>query len=236
MYVFIFRQQDWQEIVSIYENDNVYLAEVVSLLFRSVSYEGPALRKQVSKAQQLQQELSRREQECQSGAADTRECFYMACKQYDIKQLSEMSEEGDMVAMSQFQLAPSVIQAQTPKCMQVMLAEVRGLLNRLTILRMQHLFMIQASPWYVERVSELLWQKLKQADILVLKHGTLSEKRQEFLEEQAKLEPRICWLLAPRNSRNCGQMLRGNGQGKTQTAVAHKAEVAKTTGPAPLLL
>ncbi len=31
-------------------------------------------------------------------------------------------------------------------------------------------------------------------------------------------------------------MLRGDGQGKTQTAVAQKTEVAKTTGPAPLLL
>lgn len=32
------------------------------------------------------------------------------------------------------------------------------------------------------------------------------------------------------------QMLGGDGQGATQTAVAHKTEVAKTTGPAPLLL
>lgn len=49
---------------------------------------------------------------------------------------------------------------------------------------------------YVERVSELLRQKLKQADILVLKRGTLAEKRQEALEEQAKLEPRIDLLAA----------------------------------------
>ena len=59
-------------------------AEVASLLSRSVSYEGPALRKQVAKAQQLQQDLSRREMECQSGAADLRERFYSACKQYGI--------------------------------------------------------------------------------------------------------------------------------------------------------
>lgn len=60
-------------------------AEVASILIRSVSYEGPALRKQVSKAQQLQQELSRRELECQSGAADMRERYYAACKQYGIR-------------------------------------------------------------------------------------------------------------------------------------------------------
>uniref|UniRef100_A0A673MUG5 CDK5 regulatory subunit associated protein 3 n=3 Tax=Sinocyclocheilus rhinocerous TaxID=307959 RepID=A0A673MUG5_9TELE len=112
------------------------------------------------------------------------------------QRLSEMREEGDLVTMSQFQLAPSVIQAQTPERVEAMLADVRDLLNGLTSVRMQHLFMIQASPRYVERVSELLRQKLKQADILVLKCGTLAEKRQEALEEQAKLEPRIDLLAA----------------------------------------
>lgn len=60
-------------------------AEVASLLIRNVSYEGPALRKQLAKAQQLQQELSRREVECQSSAADLRERYYAACKQYGIR-------------------------------------------------------------------------------------------------------------------------------------------------------
>ncbi|KAL7869222.1 hypothetical protein AOLI_G00132100 [Acnodon oligacanthus] len=385
------RMKDWQEIVSLYEKDNVYLAELASLLSRNVSYEGPALRKQVAKAQQLQQELSRKELECQSGAADMRERYYASCKQYGImgdnvarelqalvkdlpavledtgrqaacleqaiqlytaftnfvsdwsepvlpmlsfvqrkgnttvyewrtgstptvidrpvveeappdtvteetidwgdlssgagaeevnfgitvedsvdwgialesgkeegsagdidwgesepgaveikvvdagtdcpagvargedalsvleypktrsqfidelmelelflcQRLSEMSEEGDMVAMSQFQLAPSVIQAQTTQRVQAMLADVRRLLEGLTSRRMQHLFMIQASPRYVERVSDMLRQKLKQAEILVLKRASLAEQRQEALEEQAKLEPRID-LLATR--------------------------------------
>lgn len=44
---------------------------------------------------------------------------------------------------------------------------------------------------YVERVSEMLRQRLKQADILLLKAATMAEKRQEALEEQARLEPRI---------------------------------------------
>ncbi|KAG9346249.1 hypothetical protein JZ751_008074 [Albula glossodonta] len=113
------------------------------------------------------------------------------------QRLSEMSEEADVVAMSQFQLAPSVIQAQTRERVEGMLGTLRSLLDRLTNVRMQHLFMIQASPRYVERVSEVLRQKLKQADILVLKRGTLAERRQEALEEQGKLEPRID-LLAVR--------------------------------------
>lgn len=44
---------------------------------------------------------------------------------------------------------------------------------------------------YVERVTEVLRQKMKQADILVLKSTMMVEKRQEALEEQSKLEPRI---------------------------------------------
>ncbi|XP_034427149.1 CDK5 regulatory subunit-associated protein 3 [Hippoglossus hippoglossus] len=379
------RMKDWQEIVSLYEADNVYLAEVASLLSRNVSYEGPALRKQLAKAKQLQQELSRREVECQSSAADLRERYYAACKQYGItgenvprelqalvkdlpavleevgkdsgkleeqirlyaaftnfvcewsdpvlpmltfaqtrgnttfyewrtgkvptvverpaaeaapsgpatddmidwgdfgkgadpagvnsgiavedgvdwgisvepnsedtgaggidwgdsdaapieieivdvgtdcpegvargedastvlensqsrsqfidelmelevfltQRISEMGEEGDVVSMSQFQLAPSIVQNQTQKHVREMLSQVQDLLHRLTTLRMQHLFMIQASPRYVERVSEVLRQKLKQADILVLKGATMVEKRQEALEEQSRLEPRV---------------------------------------------
>lgn len=42
----------------------------------------------------------------------------------------------------------------------------------------------------------MLRQKLKQADILVLKQAFLAERRQEALEEQAKLEPRIDLLVA----------------------------------------
>lgn len=48
----------------------------------------------------------------------------------------------------------------------------------------------------MERVSDILRQKLKQSAILLLKCGTLAEKRQEALEEQAKLEPRIDLLAA----------------------------------------
>lgn len=46
-------------------------------------------------------------------------------------------------------------------------------------------------------MSELLRQKLKQADILVLKGATMVEKRQEALKEQSRLEPRVD-LLAGR--------------------------------------
>lgn len=40
-------------------------------------------------------------------------------------------------------------------------------------------------------MTEVLRQKMKQADILVLKSNMMVERRQEALEEQSKLEPRI---------------------------------------------
>lgn len=62
--------------------------------------------------------------------------------------VSEMGEDGGVIAMSQFQLAPVIIQDQSQENTRQMLSEVKDLLGRLTSLRMQHLFMIQASPRY----------------------------------------------------------------------------------------
>ncbi|XP_057681170.1 CDK5 regulatory subunit-associated protein 3 isoform X2 [Corythoichthys intestinalis] len=381
------RMKDWNEIVNLYQADNAYLGELASLLSRNVSYEGPAMRKQLAKAKQLQQEMSRREVECQSSAAKLREHYYTSCKQYGIKgdnvprelqglvkdlpdvldkvgtdaarleekiqlyaaftnfvcewsepvlpmltfaqkrgnatfyewrtgnvptvverpqveetpeeapvedtidwgdfgtqessseitvedgidwgisvepssedggsgtidwgdgdpapveievvqastdclegvargddalnllenaksrgqfidelmeletflsqRLTEMGQESDVVAMSQFQSAPRVIQIQSSEHVREMLSDVQDMLGRLTSLRMQHLFMILASPRYVERVTEVLRQKMKQADILEVKAVSMVEKRREALEEQSRLEPQID-LLAER--------------------------------------
>nr|XP_028559013.1 CDK5 regulatory subunit-associated protein 3 isoform X1 [Podarcis muralis] len=386
------RMKDWQEIISLYEKDNTYLVELASLLVRNVSYEIPSLKKQISKCQQLQQEYSRKEEECQLAAAETRERFYSSCKQYgitgdDVRQellalvkdlpsqldeigagakglleainlyqacvqfvcdssaeqvvpllrhmqalgnttvyewrrgvkptaverpkaaevkeaveedaidwgdfgdgaesapapevvdygisvgegseeidwgislesdaqesstaaidwgdgsddaaqivvleagseapegiargpdaltiletpetrnqfidelmeleiflsqrIAETSEEADILAVSQFQLAPAILQDQTKEKLEAMVAVIHNLLGRLTSLRMQHLFMILASPRYVDRVTELLRQKLKQADLLLLKKDLMVQKRQEALEEQANLEPKL---------------------------------------------
>ncbi|NXI64801.1 CK5P3 protein, partial [Anseranas semipalmata] len=368
------RMKDWQEIVSLYEKENTYLAELATLLVRSVSYEVPALRKQISRCQQAQQDLARREEECQLAAAELRERFYASCKQYGItgdnvrqellalvkelpsllsevgagasalaeaielyqacvefvcessaepvvpllrhvgrkgnttvyewrtglepvrverpevqevpeppqedtidwgdftlepprasdgdgaaagggaqdeidwgitlepspqddgidwgdgesdgaqitvleagteapegvargsdaltllehaetrnqfidelmelelflaQRLVEMEDEADVLAASQFQLAPAALQGQTSARVGSLLASPRALLGQLGPRRMQHLFIILASPRYVDRVSELLRQKLKQADLLLAKREALSQKRQE---------------------------------------------------------
>ncbi len=49
------RMKDWQEIVRLYQKDNVYLAEAANILLRNVKYEVPNLKKQIAKYKQMQQ-------------------------------------------------------------------------------------------------------------------------------------------------------------------------------------
>ena len=47
------RMKDWQEILRLYEKENVYLAEVAQMLMRNVNYEVPSIKKQIQKLEQL---------------------------------------------------------------------------------------------------------------------------------------------------------------------------------------
>ncbi|XP_074413745.1 CDK5 regulatory subunit-associated protein 3 isoform X3 [Zonotrichia albicollis] len=98
------RMKDWQEIVSLYEKDNAYLAELSSLLGRSISYELPALRRQRARWLQAQQELARREDECQARAAELRERFLGSCRQYGIA-----GEDVRRELLAQVQALPSLL-------------------------------------------------------------------------------------------------------------------------------
>ncbi|XP_061873946.1 CDK5 regulatory subunit-associated protein 3 isoform X1 [Colius striatus] len=385
------RMKDWQEIVALYEKDNTYLAELASLLVRSISYEVPSLRRQLGRCQQAQQDFARRDEDCQLGAAELRERFFASCKQYGItgdnvrqellalvkdlpsllseigagasalseaielyqacvefvcqspaepvvpllryvgsrgnttvyewrtgqqprcvrrpeapaeepeqpredtinwgdftleptkvedgaavdegaqgegidwgitlepspqqdegidwggggseevqitvleagteepegvacgpdaltllentetrsqfidelmelelflaQRLVEMEEEADVVSISQFQMAPAVLQGQTSAHVGSLLATTQALLGQLCARSMQHLFIILASPRYVDRVSEVLRQKLKQAELLLAKGEGMRRKQQEALAEQAALEPQLDRLL-----------------------------------------
>lgn len=54
---------------------------------------------------------------------------------------------------------------------------------------------LRALPRYVDRVTELLQQKLKQSQLLALKKELMVQKQQEALQEQAALEPKLDLLL-----------------------------------------
>lgn len=57
------RMKDWQEILRLYERDNVYLAETAQLYVRNVNYEIPNVRKQIAKLEQQTEESLKRSQD-----------------------------------------------------------------------------------------------------------------------------------------------------------------------------
>lgn len=103
------------------------------------------------------------------------------------QRVTEMGEESDVVAMSQFQMAPSVIQNQTREHIRDLLSQVQDLLGRLTSLRMQHLFMIQASPRYGDRHSINIRNK---------KHSSFDSLIKEWFQKKENCQFLISgWLI-----------------------------------------
>lgn len=54
------RMKDWQEIVKLYEKDNIYLGEAAQILVRNVNYEIPNIKKQMNKCEQQSEECLKR--------------------------------------------------------------------------------------------------------------------------------------------------------------------------------
>ncbi|XP_066147932.1 CDK5 regulatory subunit-associated protein 3 [Euwallacea fornicatus] len=79
------RMKDWQDIIGAYLKDNIYLAEVASMLIRNVSYEIPSLKKQVQKLEQLQAENEKKIKDCNKSEAAAQKEFNAACEQLGIK-------------------------------------------------------------------------------------------------------------------------------------------------------
>ena len=79
------RMKDWQEVVSAYKRNNVYLAEAAQLLSQSCSYEIPGLKKALTKSAQVQQECEKKEKDNLRKAAEFRSEFRKSCDQLGIK-------------------------------------------------------------------------------------------------------------------------------------------------------
>ncbi|KAK2721131.1 CDK5 regulatory subunit-associated protein 3-like isoform X2 [Artemia franciscana] len=79
------RMKDWQEIVQLYEKDNVYLAEEAQTLVRCLTYEIPAATRQIAKLQQLEEDFDRKEVECTKNAQRQRDTFFKMCRDFGLK-------------------------------------------------------------------------------------------------------------------------------------------------------
>ncbi|TRY63647.1 hypothetical protein TCAL_03583 [Tigriopus californicus] len=78
------RMKDWQAVISLYQNQHVYLAEAAQLLSQSVTYEIPGLKKQVAKAVQVQEECDKKEKDNLRKAKDFQHDFDKSCQQLGI--------------------------------------------------------------------------------------------------------------------------------------------------------
>lgn len=78
------RMKDWQDIVTSYQKDNVYLAEVAQMLIRNVSYEIPSLKKQVLKLEQTQVECEKKIKDYSKTEVLTLKDFKTSCEQLGI--------------------------------------------------------------------------------------------------------------------------------------------------------
>ncbi|KAH7697804.1 HSF-27 protein [Aphelenchoides avenae] len=91
------RMKDWQEILSLYEKDSVYLAESAQYLQRLVQYEIPGLRKQVAKCEQNTGEFERKERDYARQATDSR-------RNYE-NELAKMGLKGENIRKELINLA-----------------------------------------------------------------------------------------------------------------------------------
>jgi len=91
------RMTDWKEVLRLYENENIYLAEASQLLIQAVVYELPGLKKQITKSAQIQEECDKREKENCRKAEEFRNDYNTACKNLGIdgseKQINALKKQ-----------------------------------------------------------------------------------------------------------------------------------------------
>ncbi|XP_011703534.1 PREDICTED: CDK5 regulatory subunit-associated protein 3 [Wasmannia auropunctata] len=87
------RMKDWQEILRLYEKDNVYLAEAAQMLMRNVNYEVPSIKKQIQKLEQSLIELEKKEAEHKKSENIAHTEYNALCKQLGITGYSTVRRE-----------------------------------------------------------------------------------------------------------------------------------------------
>lgn len=93
------RMKDWQQIVKMYQSDNIYLAEAASVLSQNVVYEGPGMKKAISKCDQTEQECDRKEEQLKKRVIELEEEFKKECKELGIT--GEGSIRKEIIGLAQ---------------------------------------------------------------------------------------------------------------------------------------
>eukprot|EP00111_Clytia_hemisphaerica_P014827 TCONS_00043696-protein len=106
-----------------------------------------------------------------------------------------MRLNADMITVYEFQSAPALLQIQTIETLQSMLGNVTSVLQSLTSVKMQNLYLIKSSPRYVDRISESMEQKLRVSEKLLSQITSLRERSQEAVKTQADTEPKLALIV-----------------------------------------
>ena len=112
------RMKDWQEIVKIYEKDNIYIAEAAQIYVRNIQFEIPGIKKQISKFEQLGDEAEKKIVDLQKSENTVKNEYNLLCSQLGIKgdnvraelveKLKEMPEILTKIASSVQNLSKAV--------------------------------------------------------------------------------------------------------------------------------
>ncbi|KAK0160144.1 hypothetical protein PV328_007580 [Microctonus aethiopoides] len=78
------RMKDWQEIINLYEKNNLYLSEIGQMLFNNYRYEIPSLKNQIEKFTQREIEWEKKKVELMKSENIVRSEFNNLCKQLGI--------------------------------------------------------------------------------------------------------------------------------------------------------
>ncbi len=92
------RISDWQAVISLYERDNLYLAEGGQLLTQSVVYEVPSIKKQIGRLDKVLSEADKRERDLLKKQTENQNAFTSECKSLGIPGDSPKTEIINLVA------------------------------------------------------------------------------------------------------------------------------------------
>lgn len=109
--------------------------------------------------------------------------------------LYEMSNESDLLTVSQMQEASNILQMQTFESVTALHDLVQVALNQFFNKRTQHLHNIKHSPKYVDILTESLQQKLEVVKRMKARKAVLERKIMEAREEKWSIMPTIDTII-----------------------------------------
>lgn len=107
------------------------------------------------------------------------------------QRLKEMEDDTSVLSSNQFQSSEDILQRQSRDSIQAMKNQVDDIVDILTSIKIQNLFLIKASPRYVERLTESLQHKLKLSEKMQASCKAVVTRQQEAAALQSQLEPKL---------------------------------------------